>query len=140
MLRLARRCERTLAAGGYPVAGARPLLARPKADSAHLGREQRAAAAVDAFGLRPGWDRRLAVLRSVADAGAVVLLDDVLTTGATLAAVAARLAGAGVPVAFAATVAVTRLRHPAASHEPVPEEGTKVSGSRDGGDGVARKS
>jgi len=41
---------------------------------------------------------------------AVILLDDVLTTGATLAAVAARLAERGVPVAFAATIAATRLR------------------------------
>jgi predicted amidophosphoribosyltransferase len=41
---------------------------------------------------------------------AVVLLDDVLTTGSTLAAVAGRLREAGVPVTFAATVAATRLR------------------------------
>jgi predicted amidophosphoribosyltransferase len=40
----------------------------------------------------------------------VVALDDVLTTGATLAAVAHQLARVGTPVAFAATVAATRLR------------------------------
>jgi len=39
-----------------------------------------------------------------------VLVDDVLTTGATLAAAAEVLLGAGVPVTFAAALAATRRR------------------------------
>lgn len=38
----------------------------------------------------------------------MILLDDVVTTGATLAAAADRLAAAGVPVAGAAVLAATR--------------------------------
>jgi predicted amidophosphoribosyltransferase len=65
-----------------------------------------------------------------ADAGAVVLLDDVLTTGSTLAAVAVRLLGSGVPVAFAATLAASRLRGGYGRAHPRP-------GSFVGGDGTA---
>jgi predicted amidophosphoribosyltransferase len=111
MLRLARRAARSLCAAGQPAAVASPLRALPKRDSAHLDREQRAAAATDAFAIRRRWraGARPAALRSVADAGAVVLVDDILTTGATLAASARLLLELGVPVAFAATLAATRL-------------------------------
>jgi len=105
MLRLARRAARCLRRHGVPALVCSPLRARPRLDSAHLDRAQRARAAADAFVVRP---RRTAALR--ATGVDVVVVDDVLTTGATVAAVCGRLEAAGVQVAFAATLAATRLR------------------------------
>ena len=112
MLRLARRAARWLCAAGQPAVVTTPLRALPKKDSTHLDRDQRAQTARTAFAVRRQWrvGPRLAALRSVVDSGAVVLVDDVLTTGATLAAAATLLTDLGVPVAFAATLAATR-RH-----------------------------
>lgn len=110
MLRLARRAAGTLRAAGVPAVVTSPLRALPRADSAHLDREQRAAQARTAFALRWRSPARLAALAGMADAGAVVLVDDILTTGATLAAAAGMLVRAGISVTFAATLAATR-RH-----------------------------
>jgi predicted amidophosphoribosyltransferase len=138
MVRLARSARRELRAHGFAAAVATPLRARPKTDSAGLDREQRAAAAREAFALRAGWARRIGVVRQLADHGAVVLVDDVLTTGSTLAAVAIVLSGAGVAVRFAATLAATERRNPSGGRLS-PDARISVSGSRDRGDGVARK-
>ncbi len=107
MLRLARRAARALRDAGCPAEVATPLRALPKNDSAHLDRYERAAAARHAFVLRPGAAQPL---HTIADRAAVVLLDDILTTGSTMAAVAGRLLEAGVPAAFGVTLAATRLR------------------------------
>jgi predicted amidophosphoribosyltransferase len=110
MLRLARRAGERLQAMGHPAAIATALRARPRADSAHLDRHQRAMTARDAFRVRR---QRVQWLRAAVGAGArVVLIDDVLTTGSTLAAVAGRLTEIGIDVSFAATLAATRLRRP----------------------------
>jgi predicted amidophosphoribosyltransferase len=103
MLRLARRAARTLGGAGRAASVAPVLRALPKEDAAHLDRHARARVAVGSFAARRAAARiRPGVL--------VVVLDDVVTTGSTLAAVTARLAERGVVVAFAATLAATRLR------------------------------
>jgi predicted amidophosphoribosyltransferase len=108
MMRLGRRSVRALGRAGWPAALAKPLSARPKADSSHLGAHERAAAAAQAFRARPAHVRRVA---EAARAGAVVIaVDDVLTTGSTMAALARVLHDAGAPVHGAATLAATRLR------------------------------
>jgi predicted amidophosphoribosyltransferase len=82
--------------------------ARPRADSAHLDRAGRADAAAEAFAPR---SRELVRMAEAAARGAlVVALDDILTTGATLSAVAGRLRTAGVPVPLAVVLAATRRR------------------------------
>jgi predicted amidophosphoribosyltransferase len=87
-----------------------PVRALPKLDSSHLDRFERERVARQAFVVRGG---RVASLRATVRDGPVVLLDDVLTTGATLAAVTVRLREVGIDVSFAAVLAATRLRHAA---------------------------
>jgi predicted amidophosphoribosyltransferase len=110
MLRLGRRAVWRLNSWGRPAVLATPLRARPRVDSAGLDRHARARVARHAFVARPA---RVAALRALRTP--VVLLDDVVTTGATLAAAAASLAEAGVPVRLAAVLAATELRHPRAA-------------------------
>lgn len=107
MLRLARVAQRELLRLGRSAVVVPALRALPKTDSSGLDRAARAEAALAAFRVRA---ERVAALREVSDAGGVALLDDVLTTGSTLGAVASRVVSAGVPVAFATTLAATRLR------------------------------
>jgi predicted amidophosphoribosyltransferase len=106
--RLAGYAVARLRAAGRSAAVVQPLRALPRADSTTLDRTARAAAAADAFGLRPG---RIPALRRLAGGRTVIVLDDIVTTGATLAAVATLLRAAGVPVATAAVLAATELRH-----------------------------
>jgi predicted amidophosphoribosyltransferase len=51
-------------------------------------------------------------VRRAANGRAVVVVDDIVTTGATLAALTALLIRAEVPVDAAAILAATRRRHP----------------------------
>lgn len=110
MLRLARRAARWLRHRGVSALVCSPLRALPRTDSVHLDRADRARSARDAFVPRQGRVAALQELVAGEPAARVVLLDDVLTTGATLAAVADRLDRCGVPVAAAVTLAATRLR------------------------------
>ncbi|WP_239312685.1 ComF family protein [Plantactinospora mayteni] len=105
--RLARHSAARLRAAGWPVAVTHPLRAVPRPDSATLDSVGRAAAARDAFRLRAG---RVGAVRRIAAGRLVVLLDDIVTTGVTLAAVTRRLESAGIPVYAAAVLAATVRR------------------------------
>jgi predicted amidophosphoribosyltransferase len=108
MLRLARRAAVRLNSAGWPTGLAAPLTARPRADSARLDSSARAWTAQQAFTPRT---RELARMATAARRGAqVVVLDDILTTGATLTAVAGWLREAGIPVPVAVVLAATRRR------------------------------
>ncbi|GAA1820621.1 ComF family protein [Luedemannella flava] len=98
---------RTLRRAGWRVTVGRPLRARPRVDSTELDRAGRARAALDAFAPRRGW------APAGQGSGRVVVVDDVITTGATVAAVSALLRALGLAPSWAASVAATRLRHPA---------------------------
>ncbi|CAL4860515.1 phosphoribosyltransferase family protein [Microbacterium sp. MM2322] len=83
-----------------------PLLsvARATADQRSLTRDGRAANLAGAMRARPSAAERLR-------GRAVVLVDDVVTTGATLEEATRALTAAGVAVAGAVTIAATPLRH-----------------------------
>jgi predicted amidophosphoribosyltransferase len=94
LLRLARRCANHLTRAGHSAAVAPALLLSPGArDAVGLGRDQRAAnlathIRLDARGLPP-------------PGTPVVLLDDVITTGATIATCTRALTAAGCEVSAA---------------------------------------
>jgi predicted amidophosphoribosyltransferase len=105
--RLGRRAAATMRSTGWPaIFVPAPVRALPKADSSHLNASARAAAADTGFRVRPDRVRRLAV---ASRAGvAVVVIDDIITTGSTLASVSRLLERSGVPVDAAATLAATQ--------------------------------
>jgi predicted amidophosphoribosyltransferase len=107
MRRLARHVIRSLRDGGWPAALAQPATARPRPDSAHLSAAGRAVAARDAFRVRAVVAERVA---AAARGASVIVIDDVLTTGATLAALTELLHAHGVRVDGAATLAATVRR------------------------------
>ncbi len=116
MRRLARRAVVRLNSTGWPAGIAAPVLTRPRPDSAALDAAARAVEAARAFVPRP---RELARMAAAARRGAVVIpVDDILTTGGTLAALAARLRAGGLPVPVAAVLAATRRR---SGPRPAPE-------------------
>lgn len=100
--RLARHAAARLRAAGRPVRVLRPLRALPRPDSVALDSAGRAAAAAAAFRLRRAGGARVD--------GPVVLLDDIVTTGATLAAVSRILHRAGMTPNAAAVLAATQKR------------------------------
>jgi predicted amidophosphoribosyltransferase len=113
MRALGRRVAGQLRTYGWRVVVAAPVRARPRADSAHLDRIARARSAQQAF---LGLPQRLQALREMAERGArVVLLDDVMTTGSTLSALALCLSRGGVAVDAAAVLAATQLRQAGAA-------------------------
>lgn len=107
MARLSRHAAAQLRAAGWSVSLAHPLRALPRQDSTRLSRVDRAAAAATGFRLRPG---RVPALRRATSGRTVVLLDDIVTTGATLSAVTRLLGTAGVRVHAAALLAATARR------------------------------
>lgn len=108
-LRLARRARYELrAAGTAAVVCAALRLVRATADQAGLSAEQRAANQSGAMAVRRRAAARCA--RWTADGAQVVVVDDVVTTGATLAEAVRALHAAGVAPAGAATVAATVRR------------------------------
>jgi len=108
MRRLARRAVVRLNSTGWPAGLAAPVVTRPRADSVTLDAQNRVVEAARAFVPRP---RELARMAAAVHRGAVVIpVDDILTTGGTLAALAARLRAGGLPVPAAVVLAATRHR------------------------------
>jgi predicted amidophosphoribosyltransferase len=108
MARLVTHAARELRGHGWQVRVVRPLRARPRPDSATLDAPGRRMAAESSLTIRRAWiriSRRRPTMR-----GTLIVVDDILTTGATLAAVAARLTEAKMQVTGSATLAATRLR------------------------------
>ncbi|MFI7550448.1 ComF family protein [Micromonospora sediminimaris] len=102
--RLTRHCARRLRVAGWPVRVHNAVRAAPRPDSVTLDSAGRAAAATAAFRARSSRDPAIAGAR-------VVLLDDIVTTGATLAAVSRVLTVRGLSPYGAAVLAATRKRH-----------------------------
>jgi len=121
--RLARRVVRLLARE-QPGLRCVPALrhVRRVADSAGLGAAARAANLSEAFGVRRGAARALG-------GRPVVLLDDLMTTGATLSECAVALRRCGIAVVGAATVAATRLD---TTRPPGPDAGEGLHNRRRG--------
>ncbi|MFC4058073.1 ComF family protein [Planomonospora corallina] len=107
--RLAVLAAGYLRAAGWPAQAAHLLAQRRRvADQAGLSSAQRAENLAAAYRLAPGAEGRLAAFRR--EGRAVVVVDDIVTTGATLAEAARTLRAAGAPVPLAVTVAATRRR------------------------------
>ncbi|MEV0418401.1 ComF family protein [Streptosporangium canum] len=98
-----------LRAAGWPVTVAKILAQRREvADQAGLSSLQRAENLSLAFRVTAA--RKGPLPGSWGDAGPIVLVDDIVTTGATLAEAARALREAGMAVPLAATIAATRRR------------------------------
>lgn len=109
MARLATHAVRRLRAAGWRTADiAQPLRVLPRTDSASLDAAGRAAAAENSLRIRRS---RIAVSRHrTTIRGTLVVVDDIVTTGATLAAITARLREVNMQVTGAAVLAATRRR------------------------------
>jgi len=108
MARLAAHAVRRLGEAGWQAGLARLLKASPRPDSASLSVAERAAAAESSLRIRSariGFPRH-----ATPEKCTLVVVDDIVTTGATLAAVTARLGETNVQVTGAAVLAATRLR------------------------------
>jgi len=109
MARLATHAVRRLRTAGWLAAEiSQPFRVLPRADSASLDAAGRAAAAENSLRIRRsriGVSRRGTTMR-----GTLVVVDDIVTTGATLAAITARLREVNMQVTGAAVLAATRRR------------------------------
>jgi predicted amidophosphoribosyltransferase len=113
--RITAVCVRRLRRSGYDVRMAAALrVGRRTEDQAGLDASRRAANLAGAFGVQRGWPERLS-------GQPVLVVDDVLTTGATLAEACRALRSAGVSPVGCAVVAATRLRFMRRSLPVFPE-------------------
>ncbi|WP_244875945.1 ComF family protein [Winogradskya consettensis] len=138
MGRLAGEAVRWLRTAGWDVEVAHMLRALPRADSVLLDVNGRLAAAESSLrikGVRIRIPRRRPTIR-----GTLIVVDDIVTTGATLAAVTGRLREVDMQVTGAAVVAATRLRRGRAERGAgggppgVPGSEVPLTGSRTRGD------
>ena len=113
LMRLAAHSVRRLRAAGWDAAVSARLEALPRPDSTSLSVADRRAVAEDSLRIR---QPRIGVpRRSGPPKGTLVIVDDIVTTGATLAAATGRLEEAKMQVAGAAVLAATQLRRSSSS-------------------------
>lgn len=119
---LTRGCARLLRREGYDVSVAALLVSRGGVrDQAGLDAGQRAANLAGSMSVPSG---RLAALARRRERAAVVICDDVLTTGASAREAQRALAAVGLDPVAIATVAATRRRLPAGGSAPgTPQAG-----------------
>ncbi|HEY0536328.1 MAG TPA: phosphoribosyltransferase family protein [Actinoplanes sp.] len=110
MTRLAAHAVRRLREAGWQADLTHLLRALPKPDAASLSVGERAVAAESSLRIRPARIGKFS--RRSPGKGTLVVVDDIVTTGATLAVATARLEEANVQVTGAAVLAATRLRRP----------------------------
>ena len=110
MTRLTAHAVRRLRQAGWQADLNHFLRALPKPDAVSLSVAERAAAAESSLRIRPARISKFS--RRWPGKGTLVVVDDIVTTGATLAAATARLEEANVQVSGAAVLAATRLRRP----------------------------
>jgi predicted amidophosphoribosyltransferase len=106
--RLAAQAVRRLREAGWDATVSHLLRALPRPDSTSLSVAERAVAAESSLRIRRpriGVPRRGDTIE-----GTLIVLDDIVTTGATLTAVAGRLEEANMQVTGAAVLAATKLR------------------------------
>ncbi|BCY05841.1 ComF family protein [Actinoplanes sp. L3-i22] len=108
MTRLSTHAADRLRAAGWTARVEQPLRALPRPDSTSLDAAARSITAVNSLRIRPARIRNLR--RGDAWRGTLVVADDIVTTGATLAAAVRRLEEAGMQVTGAAVLAATQLR------------------------------
>ena len=124
LLRIARAAAGRLRREGTPACVDACLrVARRPGDQAGLDAGARAANVAGTFQVRQGSPRGG---RATQPPRLLVLVDDVVTTGATLREAQRALEGAGIAVVGASTVAATRRRHPPSGSFPgvrVPDLG-----------------
>ncbi len=130
MARLAAHAVRHLCDGGWQAEVVRPLRVTPRPDSASLDAAGRLAVAESSLRIRApriGVPQRGPTMRRT-----LVVVDDIVTTGATLAAVATRLGEANMQVTGAAVLAATQLRRsrPGGPAGPPPPGPTGVERRR----------
>ncbi|AGL14686.1 ComF family protein [Actinoplanes sp. N902-109] len=108
MARMAAHAVRRLRDAGWQADLHQPLRTLPRPDSASLDVSARLAAAENSLRIRPA--RIRIPRRRPTMGGTLIVVDDIVTTGATLAAVTSRLREADMQVNGAAVLAATRLR------------------------------